>query len=607
MNNIFLFYDTDPDTLSREAILFKDPVDIISCSNKSDVDDCLRRLDKAVLNGFYAAGFLSYELGLYFQEIPFDKKTDFPLFLFGIFSSCEKIPLEKLESSSPLANNTDPFSVENRSYSISADTYNNDIKYIKEHIKAGNTYQVNYTFKHNFDFEGSSLRLFDHLRKTQDVPYAAFIDTGRWSIASLSPELFFRRKDNEMIVRPMKGTMKRGKNEEEDFLNEKTLAGSGKNRAENIMIVDLLRSDLGRISETGSVKSSNLFDVEKYRTVFQMTSTIRSRLKKGIAWKEIFENIFPSGSVTGAPKKRTMEIIAETEKEPRDIYTGSIGYIAPGGNAQFNVAIRTILIDNLNGKSAMGIGSGVIYDSLAEKEYKESLLKGAFLTNSNFAAEFDLIETMLWENGEYFLLDLHMKRLKKSVRYFSYSLDENAVKLELKKASASFNYTKKYRVRLLLNNSGECKVSANLLSVSAEKSVRIAISNKRTDRSNAFFYHKTTNRDLYDNEYAKYSKEDFFDIVFMNEEGEITEGAISNIIIQNGKNWWTPPVSSGLLGGVYREYLLKGEEIPLKEKALRLEDLLEADAIFLINSVRKMVPACLEKLDHSPLSSFSLR
>ncbi|MFQ5953251.1 MAG: aminodeoxychorismate synthase component I, partial [Candidatus Omnitrophota bacterium] len=498
MKNMVVLYDTDPENASRQVVLFKDPIDTITCYSESEIANSLERLDKAVNDGYYAAGFLSYELGLYFQEIPFQKKSSFPLFCFGIFSSCEKVPLEGLENLLSNTKNKDNFEIRNGYYSLPRDVYYDDIKHIKEHIKDGNTYQVNYTFKYKFDFAGSPGKLFNHLRKKQDVPYAGFIDTGRWSILSLSPELFFRKTGDELMVRPMKGTVKRGKSNEEDTLNRKNLTQSAKNRAENIMIVDLLRNDLGRISQTGSVSPSSLFDIEKYQTVFQMTSTIRSRLKKDMTWKAIFENVFPSGSVTGAPKKRTMEIIAETEKEPRDIYTGGIGYITPDGNAQFNVAIRTILIDKDTGTGNMGIGGGIVYDSLPEKEYNESLLKGSFLTNSDLSPEFDLIETMLWENGEYFLLDLHMKRLKKSTRYFSYPMDEAAIRKALGKTSKSFSGSKKYRVRLVLKRSGETEVTSSLIDDSPKSPLKIALSDKRTSKSNAFFYHKTTNRYLYD-------------------------------------------------------------------------------------------------------------
>jgi para-aminobenzoate synthetase/4-amino-4-deoxychorismate lyase len=593
MKNTFLLYDTDPETLSRQVIIFRDPKDMIFCHNEDEIADCFQKLDKAVLDGYYAAGFLSYELGLYFQEIPFDKKSAFPLFCFGIFPSCEKVPLDKLENKLSCGKDPCGFHIQNGSYSTRLNDYSSDITRIKEHIKDGNTYQVNHTFKYKFDFGGSPLELFNHLRKTQDVPYAGFIDIDKWSILSLSPELFFRKTGSDMIVRPMKGTVKRGRSTKEDALNRKRLARSAKNKAENIMIVDLLRNDLGRISETGTVRPQELLSIEKYQTVFQMTSTIRSCLKKDMTWQNIFENIFPSGSVTGAPKKRTMEIISQTEKEERDIYTGSMGYIAPSGEAQFNVAIRTILIDKKTGKGAMGIGGGIIYDSIAEKEYSESLLKGSFLTNTDLTPAFDLIETLLWENGEYFLLDLHLKRLKKSADYFSYSFDKKIVKEALEKVSASFDPSKKYRVRLLLKKTGEVSVALSPLLQPTKNPARITVSGEKMRKDNTFLYHKTTNRTIYDREYTRCSAENFFDVIFLNTEGEVTEGAITNIMIQKQKDYWTPPISNGLLGGVYREYLLKSQELPLKEKVLYMEDLLKADKIFLINSVRKIVPAVL--------------
>ncbi|MGB2630037.1 MAG: aminodeoxychorismate synthase component I [Candidatus Omnitrophota bacterium] len=594
MKNTFLFYDTSPGAASRQVLLFQDPVDMIVCHEKSDIARALDHLDKAIMEGYYAAGFLSYELGSYFQEIPLEKTSSFPLLCFGIFSSAKKIPFDRLEDLFHDPKNTQTFEISEGHYSVPRDIYYSDLNHIREHIKDGNTYQVNYTFKYKFGFKGSPRQLFNSLRRTQDVPYAGFIDLDRWSVISLSPELFFRKEGEELTVRPMKGTIKRGKTNKEDNLNRNNLSRSPKNRAENIMIVDLLRNDLGRISETGSVMPAELFSIEKYRTLFQMTSTIRSRLKKDINWGEIFKNIFPSGSVTGAPKKRTMEIIAETEKEPRDIYTGSIGFITPEGDAQFNVAIRTLLIDKNTGAGAMGIGSGIVYDSVPEKEYNESILKGSFLTNPDLSPEFGLIETILWENGEYFLLALHMERLRKSARYFSFPLDEDAALLTLEKTSSFFDRTKRYRVRLVIEKTGEVDISSDPLDPPSGSPVKVTISDKKMDKENLFLYHKTTNRKIYDAELARYKKKGFFDCIFLNSEDEITEGAITNIVIREGKNYWTPAVSSGLLAGVYREHLLRIRKIPLKEKVLRMEDLLKADDIFLINSVRKMVPAELE-------------
>jgi len=588
MDNTFIVYDTSPAEAPDLARIFRDPKEIIICQDVNDVTSCFNRLEDELSRGNYAAGFLSYELGLHFQEIPFIKKSIFPLLCFGIFPSYEKIKIAELGAEQHSFNTT------NGSYSVPEKDYNNDLRLIKEHIKDGNTYQVNYTFKYKFDFKGSPYSLFRTLGKKQEVPYAAFLDLEKFSILSLSPELFFYKNGDEMFVKPMKGTINRGKIAEEDDLNKNNLFNSDKNRAENIMIVDLLRNDLGKVSETGSVRVDKLFDVEKYSTIFQMTSTIRSHLKTGTPWEYIFKSIFPSGSVTGAPKKRTMQIIQEIEKEERDIYTGSIGYIEPNGNALFNVAIRTLLIDKEKGKGEMGLGSGIVYDSEADKEYSESKLKGSFLTCPDFSPEFDLIETILWENGSYFLLDLHLERMEASVRYFSYSFDKKKILRSLEKLSTSFAPQLQYKVRLLLNKCGELSTASDIIEKAPDQPLKIAVSKKRTNIDNIFFYHKTTNRSLYDLEFNYYKEKGFFDVIFLNQKNEITEGAITNIVIQKNGEYLTPPVSCGLLDGTYRKYLLRSKTLPAKEKVLYLEDLKNADNIFLTNSVRKMFPAVLQ-------------
>lgn len=594
MDNTFILFNTILNDTRREAIVFQNPVELITCNDIDEVDDCFRRLDKAISEGFFAAGFLSYELGYHFLGIPFDGKSRFPLFCFGVFESLKKLPVDKLTRLLSKETDAQHFQAWNGHYSIPRDIYCRDITHIKNHLMHGNTYQVNYTFKYKFDFAGSAEALFTALIKRQEVPYAGFLDLDRWTILSLSPELFFQRNRNEIFVRPMKGTIERGRTPVEDDINHQLLANSIKNRAENIMIVDLLRNDLGKISETGSVRPHELFSIEKYKTLFQMTSTIRSNVKKDITWHELFRKIFPSGSVTGAPKKRTMEIIREAEKEERNIYTGSIGYIAPSGQALFNVAIRTALIDKTTGKAELGIGSGIVYDSEAEKEYDECLLKGSFLTGLGVTEDFDLIETMLWENGSYFLLDLHLKRLEKSAGYFSYPYARDKVTSSLNRISFSLDRSRKYRVRLLLNRAGKVMVSPAPFE-DLEYPVKVTISNKRTSKSDVFLRHKTTNRRLYDSELSEHKKSGFFDCLFFNNNGELTEGAITNVIIRKGEDFFTPPLSCGALGGVYREYLLEAYRPLIKEKVLYLEDLKNADEILLVNSVRKIVPAVLSE------------
>ncbi len=601
MNNTFIFFNDGVDDNEPEAVVFQNPVKFITCSSPDEVERCLVELDTVLADGFFAAGFLSYELGHVFQEIPLKQKSEFPLLYFGIFESFKKLPVTRLLQLITRHTENNEFHISNGRYSVPRDTYHKNIARIKKHLEDGNTYQVNYTFKYKFDFDGSPEVLFLDLINRQEVPYASFIQLDRWALLSLSPELFFRRRKQEILVRPMKGTIARGKTSLEDDLNSRYLSKSMKDRAENIMIVDLLRNDLGRISTTGSVEPDELFTIEKYGTLFQMTSTIHANIRKDVTWCELFQNIFPSGSVTGAPKKRTMEIIQDLEKEERGIYTGSMGYITPSGQALFNVAIRTVLIDKDAGKGELGIGSGIVYDSDPGKEYDECLLKGFFLTGADHKAksgqgtmpDFDLIETMLWDDGSYYLSDLHLARIERSAAFFSFPFNKDEIMAALKHKVRSFDASKKYRLRILLNKDGKIKVSSESIKKSLPHAVNIALSDKKTQKDNIFLRHKTTNRELYDSEFAKYRKKGCFDVLFFNEDDELTEGAITNVLLRKNQEYFTPPISCGLLGGIYREHLLSCGKLEIKEKVLRMEDLKNADEILLINSVRKIVPAVL--------------
>ncbi len=576
-------------------MVFQDPVALITCDNPDEIEECFNKLDKALSEGFFVAGFLAYELGYHFLEIPFDKRSPFPLLCFGIFESSTRMTADKLLGLISEKTEQKGFQITNGSYSLSRDKYCRDIERIKSHLRNGNTYQVNHTFKYKFEFGGSPEAFFRVLLKRQQVPYAGFLQLDRWAILSLSPELFFQRDNTNIIVRPMKGTMERGKTPGEDEINSRLLANSIKDRSENIMIVDLMRNDLGKISETGSVRPDGLFSIEKYDTLFQMTSTIRSNIKKDIGLHRFFREIFPSGSVTGAPKKRTMEIIKELEEEERNIYTGSIGYILPDGRSLFNVAIRTALIDKRTGKAELGIGSGIVYDSEPEKEYDECLLKGSFMTGLGTTPDFDLIETMLWEKGIYFLLDLHLKRLEESAGHFLYPFDKSGIVSSLKSISGSLDQSKTYTIRLLLNKTGKFTISHDVIDNVPQMPAKVAISDKRTSRTDTYLRHKTTNRWLYDRELSKYREHGFFDVLFFNSDGELTEGAITNVIIKKGNELFTPPLSCGVLSGVYREFLLHSLGVPIKEKVLYLEDLKKADKMFLTNSVRKLIPAILSE------------
>lgn len=373
----------------------------------------------------------------------------------------------------------------------------------------------------------------------------------------------------------MKGTISRGRYLEEDVLVRRRLQKSDKNQAENLMIVDLLRNDLGAISEFGTVRVEKLFEIEKYETVFQMTSTISSRLKINKI-SETLEKLFPCGSITGAPKIRTMEIINSLESSPRGIYTGSIGIITKNFS-EFNVAIRTPVIKN--GEGEIGIGGGITWYSDSEEEYQEAILKSKFIQIPPIE-DFKLIETILLKNSKLYLLNLHLKRLKKSAKYFNFKFDIEYTMNELKKAIKGIE--DKRKVRLLLSRNEKVEVEILPLKNKQDFSY-IKISPERTNSNDIFLFHKTTNRYLYNKYYEKAQEEGLIDYIFLNERGEITEGCIHNIVILKDNKLLTPKRESGLLKGVMLEYL--SQKTSIKEHSLTIQDLENADKIYLCNSV----------------------
>ncbi len=573
---------------NKKSLLFPSFCDFLLFYPGDEVDSFFRKIEDYLKKGFWLAGFFSYEFG-YFLEPSLSgfkpKHSSCPLVWLGV---CKKplIFYHKDHSKLPekIKGRSSHCELKNLRPNLNETEYYSGIRNIKRYIEKGQTYQVNFTFKYKFNFQGSILDFYLNLRRAQPTSYLAFLNTGKEYILSLSPELFFRLKKDQIKVRPMKGTLSRGYLVAEDEERMCWLKNDIKNRAENVMIVDLMRNDLGRISKTGTVVVEELFEVEKYRTLLQMTSTIKSSLRKGISFKEIFQALFPSGSVTGAPKISTMKIIAELEKEPRYVYTGAIGYISPYREASFNVAIRTILIRE--GKGEMGVGGGIVYDSLQDQEYKEAHLKAHFLTQK--FPQFSLIESIRWEREKGFhLLDLHLNRLVDTARYFQISLDLENVKKRLTTLETKFR-KERYKVRVLVDLEGEIKINYQPL----EKMilpVKVKLSRERIDPNNLFLYHKTTYRHLYDKERSLANREGFFEVIFINNKGELTEGAISNIFLLIQDKLFTPSLTCGLLPGVLRQYLL--EKGGVSERVLYLDDILRAQKIFIGNSVRGLLEA----------------
>jgi para-aminobenzoate synthetase / 4-amino-4-deoxychorismate lyase len=554
-----------------KPLTFQHPVKVIAAHKVEDVLPSFQLVQEAVEKGYYAAGFLSYESAPAFDSA-FKVKSGgaFPLLWFGIFSK----PEHKQISSDG------DFSVGKWKPSIKMEEYNQAISSIKKSIQYGNTYQTNYTIRLHSHFSGDGLAFYNRLKKAQSSNYCAYIHTGEHSILSASPELFFHLDNGKITTRPMKGTIKRGASFEEDAENASWLLHSEKNRAENLMIVDLLRNDLGMVAQSGTVAVEKLFEIEQYPTVHQMTSTISAGVSETTTLVDIFKAIFPCGSITGAPKISTMNIIADLEKEPREVYCGAIGYITPNKEAIFNVPIRTVLIDHSTGNAVYGVGGGVTWDSTSEGEYHEILAKAKLLEEK--PAEFQLLESLLLDNGDYFLLEEHLKRIENSARYFGFPFDVDRIRRFLNEFGDK-NGNGMLKVRLLLTKDGEPTIEGQPIK-QQDAVLKVVLAEEPVDKTNPFLYHKTTNREIYEM-FQNQKPAEAFDVLLWNQDGELTEFTNGNVVLEIDGVRWTPPISSGLLAGTFRDRLIhKGE---IHEKTLTHADLIKATRVWFINSVRK--------------------
>lgn len=464
---------------------------------------------------------------------------------------------------------------------------------VQNALQEGRCYQVNLTDVMHGHCEGIAESLYQSLRERQGVSYAALIKDDEDTTLCLSPELFFRvNARGKIVVRPMKGTAARSSDAKQDKQQRDYLRSDAKNVSENVMIVDLLRNDLGKVCRQGTVQVQSLCDVEAYASVWQMTSSIAGFKRKELSVWDVLKQLFPCGSVTGAPKVESMKVIGELEDQPRGIYTGAIGLVRPDGCATFNIPIRTL---ELKGHQvAMGVGSGVVSDSSARDEYQECLLKARFVSDA--CQPFELIETMRWHNGCE-LLEGHLNRLQASADKFSYPCDRAMVKRLVLEVGQGLEADCSHKLRLTLNHRGEIKLRTSELRVAVNTSpLALAISPYCLDQRNPFLYHKTTRRELYRCEQKRAKQEDLFDVLFFNRNGELCEGSICNVYVQKGSVMYTPSLTSGLLNGVYRQHLLQTRQ-DIKERTLRLDDLENADKIYVSNAVMGLREAVLrEKL-----------
>jgi para-aminobenzoate synthetase/4-amino-4-deoxychorismate lyase len=562
---------------------FSEPTAVLAAHATEEVREVLRAVDEAVRHGSYAAGFVTYEAASAFGLPVGAPAAGLPLVAFGLFDPDNVETLHRLPSRGSA-------SVGEWTPSIDHASYLNAIDAIKTHIEAGDTYQINFTFRMTARFRGEPSSLMRDLHAAQAGPWSAYVDLGDRAICAASPELFFSVAGRKALCRPMKGTWPRGYWPAQDVAYGEALARSAKNRAENVMIVDMVRNDLGRVAKTASVTPTSLFNVERYPLQWQMTSDVEAVVEEP-RLDRLFEAMFPCGSITGAPKHRSMDIIRDLESSPRGIYTGSIGYVSPRGRTHFNVAIRTVVVDREEGRAEFGVGSGVVWDSVDRDEYEECLLKAEMLGGRRSARRsasyvigdppgFRLLETILWRvNGGFALLARHMDRLRASADCFGFTCDIADVKALLNEAVEDLRGPA--RVRVMLEPDGAVLCEAVDL-VPMREPVRLALATAPVDRSDVFLYHKTTRREVY--ERARALRPDADAVVLWNADGEITESTDCNIVIVRAGSRVTPPIDCGLLPGTMRAELLDAEEIV--EGRVTKEDFLAADEVWLINSVR---------------------
>ncbi len=565
---------------SEHAFVFSGPVDEVVAHRPDEVAAAIAAIDEATSRGLWAAGYLTYEAAAGLDPaLPVHPPVDDrPLLHFGLYRSRIEVP--PLSRPAAVAG----YEVSDWEPGMDQETFTGAVAAIHDAIAAGDTYQVNLTFPLQARFAGDPAAWYADLAGAQLGAFNAHLEFGDRHLLSASPELFFSLDGDRITTRPMKGTIRRGRWTEEDVALAARLAGSEKDRAENVMIVDLLRSDLGKLAEVGSVAVDRLFVVERYETVWQLTSTISARLGAGATLTDVLRALFPCGSVTGAPKRSTMQIIRALETRPRGPYCGAIGFAGPrrqdgGIHAMFNVAIRTVDLDLSAARATYGVGCGITWGSEAASEYEEARWKAQLLTGRR--ADFDLVETIAWDPDEGFRhLDRHLERLGGSAGYFGFALDRSIVERSLDSTVASL--AEPLRVRVTAARSGDVHVEAAPLETPARDPVRFALAPLPVPPDDVLLFHKTTAREQYREPRRMHPDAD--DVLLVNDRGELTEFTVANVALLLDGVWYTPPLGSGVLPGTYRAELV--EQGALTERVLTVADLDAADEVAWFNSLR---------------------
>ena len=586
--------------LEGRSFCFFQPQDEILVASKHQMEAALSRVEEVVRSGAHAVVALPYDLAPVFDpalSVAGRNAEPAATGWIGLYGQRREV------APGQAASDATAFSIDHWQPSITQPAYVRKVEEIRDYIAAGDAYQVNFTFPMEADFSGDPVGLYRAICRGQgSAAFCAFIDFGDRAILSASPELFFALgADGTLRTRPMKGTRRRGRGSVEDDHLRRQLRESAKDRAENVMIVDLLRNDLGRVAVAGSIVVDSLYDVEAYDTVWQMTSTVTGRAREEVGLYELFSALFPCGSVTGAPKVRATQIIEELEHSPRGIYTGTIGYVSAaekidkrrlsGLEAVFSVAIRTVTVDRDSRRAIASVGSAITWDSEASAEYEECRDKLRFLLASSLpdsavgAQEYELFETLLFEpETGYYLVDRHLKRLQASARYFDFSWDGALVREQLESLAVGERST--CRVRLRLARDGKVQSERAAIGSLPEKLTAI-VAQVRVDSEDPFLYHKTTRRHAQTAALARAREAGVDEVILCNERGELTECSIGNLVVQREGRRITPELACGLLPGTFREHLLELGQI---EEGILLEaDLREAESIYMINSVRRWV------------------
>lgn len=590
--------DGQAHALSR---LYSEHAGTLACLDAAGWDTLLREMQAALARGLHAVPVLTYELGAHLLGIH-AKPLATPLAQVLLFARCERMTAEQAASwVATRAVDTTPAGIGAVEANVDEARFVDAIGRIRDYIAAGDTYQVNYTYRLRFEAFGSPFALYQRLRARQPVPYGALIALPDGSaVLSFSPELFVRNQAGTLLARPMKGTAPASGDPELDARRAADLALDPKNRAENLMIVDLLRNDLGRVARTGSVEVPKLFEVTRFGAVLQMTSTVRARLRPDASLAEVFAALYPCGSITGAPKRRTMEIIDELEPDPRGVYTGAIGWFDPPANGAalgdfcLSVPIRTLALGPGEGvrRGELGVGAGIVFDSDAQAEFAECRLKARFLTG--LSNDFEIFETIKasWEDGPRHL-DEHLARIAASCAYFGRSFDVEAARALVVDTCLALPHEGVHRLRLASAADGTLSVTAAALAPLHEP-VSLILAATQVESNDVFLRHKTSVRQRYDAAWRAAEAHGAFDALFFNERGELTEGGRSNVFVRIDGNWYTPPLSCGVLPGVTRAVILAAPAWKARERVITRAMLERAEGIMVCNALRGPLLAVLD-------------